>query len=261
MDPTAEHPALGHLGLASKDLELDEQRTVVAGMHLWNVGEPGGPDVTPDGPDWAITKLYDFYIDGGRALQEKIRPIFQATRTAGMTVVHVATGRYAHYYPQYAKTLEKYNEPRSTMPPVCEDRSWHDEYVRDIWGMSAEEAARDLDRVKGKIRISQHTQPEPEDEVVLNGDQLNNMLRDRNANTIIYMGFCTNACLLEAPGGLLDMRKRKYRLIIVRDATAALEDTVSGRDRLNMKAAIRHMEREFGYTCTADDLMASLRTL
>ena len=262
IDPTAEHPALGHLGLARKDLELDEQRTVVAGMHLWNIGEPGGPDVTPDGPDWAITKLYDFYRDAGKALKDKIRPVFEATRAAGMTVVHIATGRYAHHYPQYARTLEKYDEPRSTMPRVCEDTSWRDEYKRDTYGfMSAEEGARDMNRVKGKIRISQHAQPAPEDEVVLNGDQLNNMLRDRGVNTIVYTGFSTNACLLEAPGGLLDMRKRKYRLVIVRDATAALEDTVSGRDRQNMKTAIRHIEQQFGYTCTADDLVASLDAL
>ena len=218
-------------------------------------------DVTPNGPDWSITKLYDFYLDGGRALENNIRPVFQATRAAGMTVVHVATGRYAHYYPQYAKTLEKYNEPSAGALPMCKDTSWHDEYTRDVWDMSEEEVASELDRVKGKIRISRHTEPEPEDEVVLNADQFSNLLRDRDVNTIIYTGFCTNACLLEAPGGLLDMRKRKYRLVIVRDATAALEDTESAHGRENMKTAIRHMEHEYGYTCTTEDLVASLEAL
>ena len=48
MDITAEHPALGHLGEDEKVMDLDISKTVVAGMHLWNVGEPGGLDVTPE---------------------------------------------------------------------------------------------------------------------------------------------------------------------------------------------------------------------
>ena len=259
MDPSAQHPAIGHRGLADKMLALDADRTVVAGMHLWNVGEPGGPDVTPDGPDWPITKLYDFYADAQRIAQNKIRPVFQAARAAGITVVHIAGNRYAHHYPQYARTVANCDEPDPAGSPGCCDRSWQDEYHRDKWGMSIDEANQELDRVKSKIRIAQCVAPHPEDEVVKDHRQFNRLLRSAKVNTIIYTGFATNACLMAAPGGLLDMRRLKYRLILVRDATAALEEKRSCLDRGNMKTTIAQVEREFGYTCTADDLIAAMQ--
>ena len=72
MDLNARHPALGQLGSAEKELEVDEKKTMIIGMHLWNVGEPNGPQILPDHPDWKITKLYDFYPDALKILQEKM---------------------------------------------------------------------------------------------------------------------------------------------------------------------------------------------
>ena len=261
MDVTAPHPAEGHLGPAEKNLDLDPAGLIVTGMHLWNIGEPGGPDVTPDGPDWSITRLYDYYADAQQVIQDNIRPIFDAARTAGVQVVHIATRRYAHHYPQYAQTLSNYGDGASDEPPGCVDTSWEDEYYRDRLGMGVSEAKQEVDRVKNKIRVAQCVAPQPEDEVVLNGGQLNNLLRERKANTIIYTGFAANFCLQESPGGLVDMRDRGYRLIVVRDATAALEDIQSAAERANLNTAIAHIERDFGYSCTTEGLVSALGTL
>ena len=261
MDVTATHPAKGHLGLAEKVLEIDVNATVVAGMHLWNLGEPGGPDVTPNGPDWSVTRFYDYYADAQQVIQDKIRPLFDTARAADVQVVHIATRRYARHYPQYDRTLLKYSNGDSYESPGCVDTSWEDEYFRDRLGMGSSEARREFDRVKNKIRVAQCVAPKPEDEVILNGGQLNNLLRERKANTIIYTGFATNFCLQESPGGLVDMRERGYRLIVVRDATAALEDIQSAPERANLNTAIAHIERDFGYSCTAEGLISALDSL
>jgi hypothetical protein len=57
------------------------------------------------------------------------------------------------------------------------------------------------------------------------------------------------------------MRERGYRLIVVRDATAALEDIQSAPERANLNTAITHIERDFGYSCTAEGLITALDSL
>ena len=255
MDVTAKHPALGNLGEAEKVMNLDISKTVVAGMHLWNVGEPGGLDVTPDGPDWPITKLYSYYRDAIDVTANKIRPILSAARAAGMGVVHVANDRYAHKYPQYAKTGETYGhaDPDATLPKP--DLSWRAEFYEDHYGPDVDKPM--LAAVKNKLRIAQAVEPEPDDSVILSAYQFAHLMADRNANTIIYTGYATNECLLFAGGGMEQTRSR-FRLILVRDATVALEHNDTALEQTNRDAAIRMVENSFGYTCTTADLLQSL---
>ena len=255
MDITAEHPALGHLGEDEKVMDLDISKTVVAGMHLWNVGEPGGLDVTPDGPDWPITKLYSYYRDALDLTANKICPILSAARKADMDVVHVASSRYAHKYPQYAKTGEKHGhpDPDNTLPKP--DLSWRAEFYEDHYGPNVDKPM--LDVVKNKLRISKVVEPEPDDSVVISAYQFTRLLRNRQVNTIIYTGYATNECLLFAGGGMEQMRNH-FRLIAVRAATVALEHNNTALQQTNRDAAIRMIEHSFGYTCTTADLLKSL---
>lgn len=257
MDVSAAHPALGHLGEDETVLDIPKSQAVVAGMHLWNIGEPDGPDVTPHGPDWSITKLYDFYRDAARALNENIGPILKAARKAGLPVVHVATSRYAHHYPQYRQTVETYGEESRSSLPVCLDRSWRDQFTRHVFGSDVD--AVEISRVKNKIRVSRAAAPAPSDHMVINDNQFTHLLRGLNANTIFYVGFATNACLLFiGRGGIHDMKRLGYRIILVRDATAALEEKQTALSGANQQTAIRWTERHFGYSCASRDLLAAL---
>jgi len=254
MDVQAKHPALGHVGQAEKVMELDAGQTVVAGLHLWNVGEPDGPDVTPDGPDWPLTKIYEYYRDAAVVTNSKIRPILAAARAAGLGVVHVVNDRYAHKYPQYAKTGEKYGHREADATPAP-DLSWRPEFYEDHYGPGVDKSV--MAAVKKKLRIPQAVAPEPTDDMVLSGYQFAHLMADRQAHTIIYTGFATNECLLFAGGGMAEMRDR-CRLILVRDATVALEHKETVLEHANRDAAIRLVEHSFGYTCTTADLLHAL---
>ena len=255
MDAEFEFPAEGHLGEAEKELLLEVQKTAVIGMHLWNIGEPGGPDVTPDGEDWVITRLYAFYKQAGRVCRERIRPIFEASRRSGVQVYHVATGRYAHKYPQYRETVEKFGESGPSTPG-CMDRSWQEEHTHDRYGPEVNKVV--MSRVKNKIRIPVSVAPASGDRVVLNAGQLNGYLRSQGVNTLIYTGFAANACLLFASGGINDLFRLGYRIILVRDATAALEEKRTARESSNRDAAVRFIDRLYGYSCTTADLLTAL---
>ena len=66
--------ARGFLGHAHKALELDTAEVVLAIMHAWNTGFPGGPVFGPDSPHVGWVKMQEGALRIKRILQDVIPP-------------------------------------------------------------------------------------------------------------------------------------------------------------------------------------------
>ena len=88
--------------------------------------------------------------------------------------------------------------------------------------------------------------------------ELDMVLKHYGVRTLFYVGFATNMCILDRPYGMKRMRSLGYDVILIRDATTAVEfhDTLDGLWATEL--AIRYVEYALGYTCTAHDFIEGL---
>jgi nicotinamidase-related amidase len=90
-------------------------------------------------------------------------------------------------------------------------------------------------------------------------EELDMILKHYDIQTLFYVGFATNMCVLDRPYGMKRMYSLGYEVILVRDATTAVEfpDTLDGLWATEL--AIRYVEYALGYSCTAYDLIQGLQ--
>jgi len=86
-------------------------------------------------------------------------------------------------------------------------------------------------------------------------ETLTRILKARGIDTIIYSGFATNKCILFRPSGMLNMQPRGFRVILVKDATAA-EEPEGAEWKKNV--VIDMVESNVGPTTTAEYLRKAL---
>jgi len=103
------------------------------------------------------------------------------------------------------------------------------------------------------------------DEIVLDSfndipddEELDVILKHYGVRTLFYAGFATNMCVLDRPYGMKRMHSLGYEVILIRDATTAVEfhDTLDGM--WATKLAIRYVGYALGHSCTADDFIQGL---
>lgn len=78
-------------------------------------------------------------------------------------------------------------------------------------------------------------------------------LRNRGIKTLIYAGYATNMCVLVRPIGMIQAKGQNFNVILVRDATIAVETPESLDGEWAHKMAVRFVELNFGYTTTVED--------
>jgi nicotinamidase-related amidase len=83
-------------------------------------------------------------------------------------------------------------------------------------------------------------------------------LKERGIDTLIYMGFATDMCVLGAEGGARPMLSRGYRCILMRDATVGVETPQTFPDRLATRYGTHLFEWQIGYGTCLDDYIAAL---
>ena len=106
------------------------------------------------------------------------------------------------------------------------------------------------------IRI--HTLATPlEGEMVLDWPydayQVFDELRNRGIKTLIYAGYATNMCVLVRPIGIIQAKGQNFDVILVRDATIAVETPESLDGEWAHRMAVHFVEANFGYTTTVED--------
>jgi nicotinamidase-related amidase len=102
--------------------------------------------------------------------------------------------------------------------------------------------------------------PEPDEPIVHQTDQFDEVLRERGIVNLVYAGFATDMCILRAPGGMGPMFGLGYRVILIRDATIGVEPPDLFEERVATRWGIRFHESHWGDTITTDDFIDACET-
>ena len=197
-----------------------------------------------------------------RIIQEKIRPLLAACRRAGLQIIHAPS-------PAQAKTCAAWvGRERQASPGAAAARPaeppWPPADFRAKRGPYAKYARPDepMAKVRAKrlegLSIHPDVRPERNDVVVATGEELHQYCREKGILFLFYAGFNTNACVLMRDYGTLEMGKRGYEIIILRDCTTGMESFETSDQLWQTRGAILLLEMFGSYSLTLDELMAGL---
>ncbi|MCP4782590.1 MAG: isochorismatase family protein [Fuerstiella sp.] len=199
-------------------------------------------------------------------VQQKIRPLLNASRRAGVEIIHAPSPREARLYKAWNQQRYPVQESslRVPQPAAKSELTWppvefrskagpYKKYARPFEPM----AAVRLERLKG-MRIHPDVEPVGDEVVVANGAELHQYCREKGILFLIYLGFNTNACILTRDYGTLEMGKRGYEIIILRDCTTAMESFETADELLQTRGAIQFLEMFGKYSITSQELIAGL---
>ena len=126
--------------------------------------------------------------EAGRIMAEVIRPAMDEARSIGMAVCHVESEWMDHQYPPHR---------------VAGARTGRGLYTRTSRRCSNGLTGVDYMRRSplAKMRRAEVVSPQGDEPLVFYTDVLDEYLRGRGVETLIYMGFAADMCLLGAEGG------------------------------------------------------------
>lgn len=250
----------GKEGLHERVLRKPAGRIGLVLVHTWNLGEAGGP--YPIGPDADIRgEAADWVPTAHGIISDHIKPVLEAAREAGVEVFHLAQETYASRYQQYLAisrdpelqspvhetTFEVSVDPRSV------EEMWKTEYGPDFPGPVWVTHSDQFD-------IAKALRPLRDEAVVLNGWQLNGLCRRKGIDTLVYVGFMADLCLVNIPGAIREMaHKFKYRCVVLRDCTTAYEFAETHEGKWMTFAAIRLIESGLGYSARGADFIEACK--
>lgn len=251
-------PSVGPEGLSERTLDFDVRQTAFVSVHCWNVGEPDGPYPIGEGTR-CPGQSADWVPVAHGIIRDRIRPAMQAARDSDVRVFHLAQSGYAAKYPQHEAIASDPDsqEPQQTKIEGCVRRrdartKWNDQYGPEFPGPVWVTHADTFD-------IAKDVRPLDDEPVFLTGLQLNALCRRGDIDTLVYVGFMADLCLVNISGAIREMTNRfGYRCIVLRDCTTAYEyeDTVDGQ--WMTRAAIRSIEADGGYSATSEAFIAAL---
>lgn len=228
-------------------LELDPKKTALIGMHCWNIGCEDGPEV--DLNYFVGIGFPEATKEAGRIMKECIRPAMDAARKAGVLVCHVESALIADKHPE-----AKIDEDKDTgyVDPVPHEATGgHRKEMADrfhgVDHMTKSPLAK-MDRAKIVM-------PKDGEPFVYQTGQLDRVLQKHGIENLIYTGFCTDMCILRAPGGVEPIVPLGYRTLLMRDATLGGECPDTFDERIATRWAVRFFETHFGDTITFDDFI------
>jgi nicotinamidase-related amidase len=209
---------------------------------------------------WDIHPYESHLERGGEITRDRLVPVADACRAAGVTVVHAPSPGQAVKYPQWVR----YAGDREVVGPSASEDSWPPKDFRSRTGEYARFAKPEHKRRQDwladelpKRAIMPCIEPKPADFVVQNGDQLHRLLRHRGILHLFYAGFATNMCVLHRDYGIIAMQKRGYNIVLLRDCTVGIESAETVADMVHTRAAVSIVEMIFGVTATSEQFIAA----
>lgn len=230
-------------GYEEEILELPLERTALVGMHCWNIGCPDGPPVNADfcvGMGWPQATE-----EAGRIMREVIRPAMDAAREAGLPVCHVECDWMDEQYPQVASRRRRDQEgfPEGRPGEMLARAHGRDYLTRSPLA---------------QMRRAEVVSPIGDEPLVFYTDQLDEYLRERGIENLIYAGFATDMCVLGAAGGARPMLGLGHRCILMRDGTVGVETPETFPERLATRHGIHRFEWQVGHSTTSADFATAL---
>jgi len=212
---------------------------------------------------WDRHPVVSFVERAERVARERILPVVQPCREAGVTVVHAPSPGVAHKYPQwlaYAANSELFGDGGQAGWPPSEFIRRTQGYTNDPYARPAEPLLEQWladDNLFPGMRIMSFLEPGPQDFVVATGEQLHRLCRHREILHLFYAGFAANICVQFRDYGIRAMRDRGYHIILLRDCTTAIEGSHTLDGEWLTQAAIFNIELKVGCSTTSEELQAA----
>ncbi len=245
-------------GYAEEPLSLEIERTALVSLHCWDIGCPGGPGADPS---FCVGMGYlETMAEEWRIVNEAIRPALDAARTCGLPVCHVQDAGIAARYPEW---FSHHADPTPPPTPAGEPTAPRETIPGHRQSILERSHGVDYPQASGiaTMDFPDVVAPLPREPVVHQTSQFDRILRDMSIVNLIYVGFATDMCILNAPGGMGPMFGLGYRVLLVRDATLGVEcpDTID--ERIATRWGIRFVETHWGDTIALSDLLAACEQL
>ena len=214
---------------------------------------------------WDIHPYESHLERGAQITQERIAPVVDMCRETGVTVVHAPSPGQAVTFPQWVRYAgEREVSGRGQTPaqewPPAEFRSRSGAFAKYGKPRSARRE-KWLREQMPKRTIMDCVQPQPEDFVIANGDQLHRLLTHRKVLHLLYAGFAANMCMLHRDYGICAMHKRGYNIVLLGDCTTAIESADTLPDMAHSRASVSIVEMVFGFSTTSEDFLAAGKKL
>ena len=94
--------------------------------------------------------------------------------------------------------------------------------------------------------------------MVATGEELHQLCHRSGILFLFFAGFNTNACILVRDYGTVEMSRRGYEVILVRDCTTGMESRQTQPTLSQTSGAILFLEMFGQYTVTSEELGAGL---
>jgi nicotinamidase-related amidase len=247
-------PTSNPVGHVEEVWKVDLAHTAFVSLHNWNIGSPDG---SPSPEEfWVGIGSPQNNEMGGQVVCEEVYPCLQKARALGMEVVHVQSPLVGKKYPERMPPLDA-----GTHTPDIPERAARSRTLPPVSNHAAERA----ERVHGPgynawsgweaLDFPTPVKPVGDEAVVIETDQFDLWLRERGITTLLYVGFCTNLCILDSPGAMKAMAARGYRCVLFREATIAVEFPDTVVDMTHTNVALRYIEAWVGYTASTRDFL------
>jgi len=207
---------------------------------------------------WDRHYLKDTAARAEEIIQRKIRPLVYACRRASLQIIHAPSPGMAKEHPalvQLTSEEEMSGGQRDDWPPADFRRKSGD---YEKYAQPSEPRDEERAKLRAGLRMHPDVQPEENDVVIATGEELHRYCKQQGILFLFYLGFNTNACVLLRDYGTIEMSKRGYEIIIVRDCTTGMESFETHDELWQTRGAILFLEMFGKYSVTSEDLIAGL---
>lgn len=210
---------------------------------------------------WDRHYLKSFLQRSDEIMRERIVPVREACRRAGIAIIHAPSPAQARHYPQWLQyagddeLFARRHTPTDWPPPEFRARTGeYQQFAKQPGAVVQAWRVVEADQ----RRIAPELLPLDDEFVVATGRQLHRLLRHRKVLHLLYAGFATNMCVLARDYGMRAMHHRGYNTILLRDCTTGIEarDTVASMGL--KRSAILEVEMLLGFTADSTDLLEAI---
>ena len=202
---------------------------------------------------WDHHYLRDTEARAEKIIDERLAPLMAACRQAHMPIIHAPSPTHAIRHPNWvgARQDSKVSAKRDDWPPT-EFKNKSGPFTSYRRPTEAREG--ELTRLRANLKIHPKIQPVADEPVIATGDELHELCKRRGTLFLFFAGFNTNACILVRDYGTLDMSRRGYEVILVRDCTTGMESRQSQPSLSQTNGAILFLEMFGQYTVASEDI-------
>lgn len=188
-----------------------------------------------------------------KIIDENLVPLIRACREKKLEIIHAPAPEAARLHPNWINLDTGMKSEKAPVEwPPREFRHLSGSYSQYRRPVEPREAER---QSLPPLRIHPKVEPLRGEAVVATGDELHEYLKKKGILFLFFAGFNTNACILSRDYATIEMGKRGYQVLLVRDCTTGMESSESQATLAQTNGAILQLEMFGQYTVTSGEMI------